>query len=274
VWMHHWGLARHPFAGPDSPFVSVPAHAGAVARLTHAIETAQPLITLTAEAGLGKSTVLRQALSAVSSPWRRLALVNRFAESAPLLSTLARRLGEPVEREPSRQMLLSAISRACRLAGLQRFHVVLAIDDWHSGGPANLRQDVAALLRMRESAAAGLTAICVDREERLDSAAPIGWTALAIGLEPLTRSQTERFLTEKLARAGSAEPIFTPRAITRLHGWSKGVPREAERLATFALTAGAARGLEAIAPDLVDEAAASCGHVPSLATRWPQAVPG
>ncbi len=154
------------------------------------------------------------------------------------MSALARRLGEPLEREPSRHAALSAISRACRLAGLQRFHVVLAIDDCHEDTPANTRQDVAALVRMRESATAALTVIHVDRAAPLDSADPIGWNAVVIGLEPLTRSQTELFVTEKLERAGSAGRIFTPRALTRLHGWSSGVPREVERLANFALWVG------------------------------------
>ena len=274
MWMHQWGLTRDPFASPDSPYVALAAHDEAISRLVHSIETAQPLAIVTAPAGLGKSTVLRQALAIVSSPWRQLALVSCPSEGALLFCTLALQLGARIEGELTRQRALNVFSRACRLAGLQRCQVVLAIDGCDEGVPANVRDDIAALVRMRGSALGGPTVILVGRAETLDSPDAIGWNGVGIGLEPLTRSQTERFLTQKLEHAGSAGRIFTPRAITRLHGWSRGVPRELEQLATLALKAGASRGLEAVTPDLVDEIAASCGHVPSLATRWPLAVPG
>ena len=55
---------------------------------------------------------------------------------------------------------------------------------------------------------------------------------LSIGLQRLTRSQVEDYLIAKLAAAGAAERVFTPRAVTRLHALSGGVPRGLEQLAT------------------------------------------
>ena len=62
MWMRHWGLERDPFAEPGSPYVSLPSHDEAVARLVHAIETSQRRAVLTAPAGLGKTAVLRRRL--------------------------------------------------------------------------------------------------------------------------------------------------------------------------------------------------------------------
>ena len=63
---------------------------------------------------------------------------------------------------------------------------------------------------------------------------------LAIGLESQTRSQTEVFLTTKLTAAGRDLPVFTLRAITRLHCLSAGVPR-AHRATCPALYDGGGR---------------------------------
>ena len=63
--MPHWGLSRDPFAEFDSPYVSLPSHDEAVARLVFAVETAQRRAVFAAPAGLGKTAVLRKALSRV-----------------------------------------------------------------------------------------------------------------------------------------------------------------------------------------------------------------
>ena len=60
VWMPHWGLSRDPFAEIESPYVSLPSHDEAVARLVFAVETAQRRAVFAAPAGLGKTAVLAQ----------------------------------------------------------------------------------------------------------------------------------------------------------------------------------------------------------------------
>jgi type II secretory pathway predicted ATPase ExeA len=59
-------------------------------------------------------------------------------------------------------------------------------------------------------------------------------------------------LVAKLEYAGNPDRIFTPRALTRLHALSRGVPRKLEQLAVLCLIGGASRGLEVIQADLVD----------------------
>ena len=113
-----------------------------------------------------------------------------------------------------------------------------------------------------------LTVIRVGRPSSEPSPEPEdGWT-LAIGLLRLTRSQVDAYLNAKLAVAGASERIFTPRAVTRLHGLSGGIPRGLEQLAALSLMAGAVRGLEVIAPDVVNGVARECRGSVSLATAW------
>ena len=111
MWLRHWGLARDPFASPNSTYVALPGHDEALARLVDAIETAQPFVALTGQAGSGKTTVLRQAIAAVASPLRRVALVSCPPDGTLLWSALAERLAEPIGRADARCGLQGARTR-------------------------------------------------------------------------------------------------------------------------------------------------------------------
>jgi len=257
--MRHWGLGRDPFAELDSPYVSLPSHDEALARLVHTIETAQRRAIFTAAAGLGKTTVLRRAFAETQSPRRRLARVSCPADGSLLFTLLAEALGVRVDREPGPRGSWRGLERAIRIASLEGFQVVLAIDDCDDLVAHPLRRELDSLVQLGSGSSTDLTIIQLERadhhQHRSDSSD--SW-ALAIGLRPLTRSQVERYLTTKLDAAGCTGPVFTPRAITRLHCLSAGVPRGLEQLASLSLIAGAGRGLEVIPPDLVDGVAHEC----------------
>jgi len=263
--MRHWGLGRDPFADLDSPYVPLPSHDEALARLVHAIETAQRRAIFTAAAGLGKTTVLRKAFAETQSPRRRFAAVGCPPDGSLLFTLLAERLGERVGREPGRLGSWRGLERAIRIWSLQEFQVVLAVDDCDERGARAIRRELESLVQLGSKFDTELTIIQLERADRPYRSDSSGSWALAISLRPLTRSEVERYLTTKLAAAGCGQPIFTPRAITRLHCLSAGVPRGFQQLASLSLTAGAARGLEVIPPDLVDGVAHECcGEVREL----------
>jgi type II secretory pathway predicted ATPase ExeA len=264
----YWGLQKHPFAGLDSPYVSLPSHDEAVARLVYAIEISQPRVMFIAPAGLGKSVVLRQAFRMARSPRRRLILVNCPDEEALLLALLAERLGNRLGRGPSRLTAWRALDRALRVSSLEGVQVIVAIE--HAAGKTGAANDLDldSLVHLGSTLHPRLTLIELARgaQEHRSEATDRG--SLAIGLSALTRSQTEHFLTAKLTGAGAAGPIFAPRAITRLHALSAGIPRSVERLATDCLAAGALRGVDVLPPDLVDEFAGECSSVRIGAGDW------
>jgi type II secretory pathway predicted ATPase ExeA len=252
VWMSHWGLSRDPFAESDSPYVSLPSHDEAVARLLFSIETSQRRATLAGPAGLGKSAVLRQARFESRSPRRRFASIVCPRDRELLFASLAECLGQRVGREPSRLGSWRALERGVRLASLEGCQLVLAIDDCDQEVDETVGRDLETLARLGSAVNADLTIILIGRNiAGAHSAANDAWS-LPISLERLTRSQAERLLTAKLEDAGNSDRIFTPRAITRLHALSLGVPRKLEQFAFLCLIGGADRGLEVINPDLVD----------------------
>ena len=101
MWKSHWGFEREPFAESGSPYVSLPSHDEAVARLAHAIESGERRAWLTAEAGLGKSTVLRQAFEETRDPHRRFVILSCPREGTLLWAMLAERWASAFSREPA-----------------------------------------------------------------------------------------------------------------------------------------------------------------------------
>ena len=261
MWMPHWGLSRDPFAEIESPYVSLPSHDEAVARLVFAIESGQRRAVFAAPAGLGKTAVLRRAVAEVRDPRRRLASVSCPHDGTLLFTLLAERLGQRVGREPSRLGAWRALERATRLASLQGYQVVLIIDDCDDQVDAAVRRDVDSLAQLGSTATNGLTIIQLERTEIESDRVGCHRSAPAIGLVRLTRAQAETYLAKKLEWAGSTERILTPRAITRLHALSFGVPRHLEQLASMCLVGGAVRGLEVLNPELVDAVALACSDV-------------
>ena len=230
VWIDHWGFSRDPFAEVDSTYVSLPSHDEAVARLVHTIETFRRQIVLSAEAGMGKTIVLRKALLETRSPGRRFATISCPPSGTLLFTMLAERLGSRFGREPDRLKSWRALDQSIRAASLQGTHVVLVIDDCQQLTTNTARCDLDYLVRLGTHASAGLTVVQVAQRDLDRPSDPNDSWMPAVGLVPLTRSQVESYLATKLGAVGCNEPTFTPRAITRLQALSEGVPRQFTRL--------------------------------------------
>ncbi|WP_165063683.1 ExeA family protein [Paludisphaera rhizosphaerae] len=243
MW-RHWGLDRDPFLGP-SRFVPLAEHREAVERLRYTVEAGQPLAWLTGGEGLGKSIVLRQALAEIRRADRRIVLVENPVDAPSLWRMLADQIEGKIGPATERAETWIRLERAAKVCTIQGRRLVLAID----GGEGLDRGDLQRLARLE-----GATILLAQRDPDV-SAAP--WT-LAIRLRPLTRSDAENYLTARLAAVGCREPIFTPRAVVRLHAAARGVPRGMNQLASMALIAAAMRGMEAVSSEVVDGVALEC----------------
>ncbi len=197
---------------------------------------------LWAEAGLGKSRVLERLISAARDPRRKFVAITCLADSQPLVVRLAELLGSRGTTDRFKAWI--SVERALRAAALARAHFVFVIDDFHRLEAAADRADLENLSTLNSA----VTII-----EAGHGRVPDGKQSL-IGLERLTRSEADSYLRQKLDAVGCRDTIFTPRAVTRLHGLSEGVPRALERLATHSLMAGADRGIEVVTADVVDGA--------------------
>ena len=258
MWYRHWGLSRHPFDDADSPYIPLPSHDEAMYRLVYSIEQGHRLVTFRSEAGLGKTAVLHRAIAETRNPRRRVVLVRPTSDNLPLPALIAERLGRCVAREANHDAMWREMVRALRIAWLQGFQVILAIDDWNEESASTTVRNLNVLAHNGFGQDGRLTIIRVGRTSSDARSEEDDRWSLAIALLRLTRTQVEHYLGAKLAAAGCPERIFTPRAVTRLHGLSGGIPRGLEQLAALSLMAGAVRGLEVIPPDVIDGVAREC----------------
>ena len=75
-------------------------------------------------------------------------------------------------------------------------------------------------------------------------------------LSPLTVDETRQYIGHRLKIAGSSRAIFTPEAIRRIHGLSRGYPRLINIICDHALMSGYSRGVDQIDETIIKE----CGN--------------
>jgi general secretion pathway protein A len=254
-------IGRDPFLGPEAPYVSTSVHEEAIARILYGIEHGERLILMRAGEGLGKSLVLNRALAEARQPLRRIALVRSPFDGATMLGELARALGHRERGASLRASCWRNLANAVRVCRLQGLSVVLAVDDDHELTDPIDRQDLDRLVHLDPLSEYNLSIVRVGHECDLDEC--VGEWGLAVTLSGLTRTESERFIRDKMAAAGRDDISFTPRALHRLYDLSRGVPRGLDRLASLALFAAEARRLEVIPPEVVDGVAAECVRLPA-----------
>jgi general secretion pathway protein A len=248
MWLRHWNLRHDPFTEPAPAFIAIPGHTEAVARLVDGVESGRGGCWLVGGWGLGKSTILSRALDVLRQPNRRVARASAAMGETALLTELAEQLGARVPEGAGRALAWRKLAEATRLCRWQGLGIVIAIDE---AGELSDPLELSLIHHLDPHPRTRLTVLRVARAP--DSASSI-WEP-TIRLAPLTRGEAEHYLTLKLAAVDGEEPVFTSRALSRLHAWSGGVPRALDRLASLCLREGARRGLALIGPDVVESVA-------------------
>jgi general secretion pathway protein A len=254
TWLGRWKLRFDPFRPGAVPFVGVPGHEEVVCRLQHLVKNGERRGELRGEPGIGKSTVLDEALRRLRLPDRRIVRVRQPADGDCLLRGLSVPLGHLPEPRATRPELLSKLLDSARLARSQGIGLVFAVDD---DGLLDDDQDRRLLDRIEaigNQAGARFTLIVVGRGELATGS---DWS-LALRVDRLSRRRTSDYLAEKLRAAGSEGSPFSDRAVLRLHAISGGIPGLIDRLAGLALRAGAVDSTPEIPEAVIEGIAREC----------------
>ena len=283
-----YGFVQPPFTlTPDPRFLyRSGSHEEAITLLLRALRRKEGFIVLTGDIGTGKTTICRALLQQLDASTFTSLLLNPFLSVEELLREALLDFGV-LSREAIRTGRVAAASTHDLVSTLHDFllslipirgSAVLIIDEAQHLSPqvleqirvlSNLETNEAKLLQIILVGQLNLLDILADSEMRqLEQRISIRAT-----LKPLTRQEVEAYISHRLWVArGSTTVSFQTDAVDLVHRHSGGVPRIINLLCDRALMACATSREHEIAPDHVQQAAASLG-LPPVARRRSLTLP-
>ncbi|WP_419906557.1 ExeA family protein [Hoeflea sp.] len=260
MYQRHFAFTRLPFETPEQTgeLFESNARSEAEARLAHLIEL-RGIGLLTGEPGSGKTTVCRHVAAQLHPGLYRVHYVSLTTGNVlDVYKAIAWEIGLPVERSraTARQAIRNEISRLVTEAGQLP---VLVIDEAH-----HLRNDVLEDLRL-------LTNFAMDAQQRL-CLILVGLTelrrrlAMAMHeslsqrlvvrhhLTGLSREEVDVYIRHRLRLSGCELPLFEAPAVEALFQGARGLPRQINRIAHYALSAAAIDGAKTVSAEHLQRA--------------------
>jgi general secretion pathway protein A len=246
-----YGLASTPFAVVPDPnaLFATPGHRAAYTGLINGIVARRGFVSLIADVGLGKSTLVRAALRHLDQPgYRAIYIFNPAVQLAePLVGLLAEfgLDGSGLSLQRQHDALADCLIECYRL----RQTVVLIIDEAHTLTTAQL--ETLRLLSNLEAEDEKLLQMVLVAQPELDALLDTPALrqlkqriAVRCTLKPLGMTESADYLRFRLSHAGCRNPegVLRHGAIKIISRAAGGAPRSLNILAENLLTAGLAIG--------------------------------
>ena len=238
-----FGLRDRPFELTPNPrfLVLTDAHREALSNLEYAIASRRGISALIGDAGTGKTTLIRSALSRQSANVHTVYLNNPALTRAEFVEMLATRFHLPDDARTSKTVLLTELEAALRKRDAAGHTSVLIVDEAQSL-PLELLEEI-RLLGNIETAETKLLSIILAGQPELnarlndESLRQLKQRiALRCELRHLTQSETAGYLAGRIRAAGGVgAQVFTREAVMLIHERSRGIPRTISVIADNAL---------------------------------------
>jgi type II secretory pathway predicted ATPase ExeA len=261
MFLDFYGLREQPFGmTPDPAYLySSRTHSEALASLTLGIADTRGFLTLIAEPGMGKTTLLYQLSDELRDSSRIVLLSQTQCNSREFIEYILQDLGVETKGMGLVAMhgQLNEILFEELLAG-KRF--VLIVDEAQNLDDtvletvrmlSNFETHNAKLLQIILAGQPGLAAkLAQPRLSQLRQR-----VAVLCRLDHFTVEETGLYIEHRLKVAGySGEPIFDPAAIGLLAKQSKGIPRNINNISYNSLMLAYTRGIRTVTAEIVREA--------------------
>ena len=262
IYLSFYGLEREPFGvTPDPDFLFMtPGHREALAQLLYAIHERKGFILLTAEVGMGKTTLL-QSLRNELDTTTALAYVSN--SMLPFQGILEYMLEEFEIEKPADS------SHAQRLVALQNFlldrhragqNTVLILDEAQNLYPQTLEQ--IRLLSNFETTKEKILQIVLVGQPELQARLELPELrqlkqriGMLCTIPPMTPTATRNYVRTRLRMAGARDAgLFTDEALGRIASYSQGIPRIVNTVCDHCLVFGYAERQRRIDGTVVGQA--------------------
>ena len=254
----HFGLTGRPFAltpDPDFWFESA-THRRAMSYLSYGLAQGEGVVVITGEVGSGKTTLASRLLRNLDSDAvRAITLPTTQADGEGTLRLVAAALGIDVtDQDPWSLAIEEALLREVR----EGRRVLLLVDE-----AQNLSDGAVEALRLLSNLQLGAEALLQivllgqpelrRRLARDPVVEPLRQRVVASHhLEAMTSEEVGPYLIHRLRAVGwNGRPDFTDDAVDAIAGWSDGLPRRINTLATRVMLAAVTSSAEVIDGGLV-----------------------
>jgi general secretion pathway protein A len=265
MYKQFFGLTKNPFEISPDPFFyhATPRHNEALANLHYGVGRRKGFIVITGEVGTGKTLLVRCLLAELRK--NNIAFGYVFN---PLLSTteffqyIMADLGLQYSGRSKTEMLLD-LNRFLIQRHARGLITALVVDEAQALRP-ELLEEIRLLTNLETSQQKLLQIVLMGQPELegvLDSPNLRQLkqrVSLRCQLLPLDEEQTRAYVLSRLERAGAKPepPIFEPEALTKVHEFSRGIPRIINNLCENAMVNAFARELRTVTPEMIAEVAA------------------
>lgn len=262
-----WGLSFPPFANDSRAETFVPTRGAAlvIARLRYALGQGLGASALFGMPGVGKTRIARMVLEEFAAArWHVAYLPNPFGNARDILTALSPAAGAAI---PANSGAITELESFLLARARSRQPVLLAVDDVQTTRGTDFLETLRTLLNVEHAGIKALSLLLVGQagmERKLAAASRFDSQLLMRAvLDPMTDEETRLYILARLKAAGSRQGIFTRHAAEKVVEYSKGLPRQVNRLCEMSLVV--AFGLEEnrVSPDIVEMAAADLDMLPA-----------
>jgi general secretion pathway protein A len=258
-------LKEQPFgASPDPRFLYLSStHRQAFASLLRALQAGRGLVTLSAQPGLGKTTLLFHTLSSFGDKVATVYILQNALTPIGLLRAILADLGVR-EIDENSEAMLSRLTDVLLEEHRLGKRIIVVIDD-----AQNLDTSVFELLctlsNLEKPRGKLIQFILCGQpllSDKLAAIKPLQWMQRGgpiAHLEPFSALDTAQYVDHRLRTAGYARqaPLFSPDAAALVARYSQGNPRTINNLCFEALSVACTHKRERIGADTVREVAAT-----------------
>lgn len=263
MYNEYWGFTEKPFENISDPemFYGSAKHQEALSRLMYVITEAKGAGLLTGDYGMGK-TVLAKMLMAQLNPnqYRFVYLANPQMTGREILREIIRAIGAVDTLPDEKGDVLNALTEILRRNAEVNRITTLIVDDAQLIKEQETLEELRLLLNLQWNERFMINVIFIGQTELREKINRIpqlkGRLAMRFHLDPLNEPETGEYILHRLKVAGRTEPLFTDLAITAIHEYSKGVPREINNAANLCLLIGYNQQVDTINRDIAQSALA------------------
>ncbi len=271
MYAHFYQLSENPFnLTPDPKFHYVNTSTReAMASILHGVKSRKGFITLIAEAGTGKTTLLKRIVDEIEGETQVVFVFNPGVSFDELLEFICSELG--IETHGCKRLHLLDRLNSHLLEQLTRGrNVVVMIDEAQTLEDSVLEE--LRLLSNLETAKEKILQILLSGQPELEEKLrkpSLRQLRQRIGvratLKPVRHDEMQAYVETRLRSAGAERnDLFTPAALKRIWQASKGIPRVINVICDNAMMLAFADGRKRITPKLLREAVRDLeGEVPA-----------